>query len=241
MIKRTLVIGDIHGALKALEQVLERGNVTSDDKLIFLGDYVDGWSDSYKVIGFLNDLSAKNECVFIIGNHEISLRVWLKTGFVSPTWLRHGGEVTVEGYKSVKNRQKHIDFLDRTRPYYIDEENRLFIHAGFTSREGILTEPEQQFMYKDRFFWRQTVLAHEHPETQQYWLEVLSNYKEIYIGHTPVLVYSQTKPMHCCNVWNMDTGAGFDGFLSMMDVVTKELWQSDRIHTLYPDEKGRRR
>ena len=38
---RTLVIGDIHGGLKALEQVLERANVTPEDKLIFLGDYVD--------------------------------------------------------------------------------------------------------------------------------------------------------------------------------------------------------
>ena len=40
---RTLVVGDIHGGLKALEQALERANVTDKDKLIFLGDYVDGW------------------------------------------------------------------------------------------------------------------------------------------------------------------------------------------------------
>jgi serine/threonine protein phosphatase 1 len=50
---RTLVIGDIHGGLKALIQVLERAKVTSNDTLIFLGDYVDGWSDSPQVIDFL--------------------------------------------------------------------------------------------------------------------------------------------------------------------------------------------
>jgi serine/threonine protein phosphatase 1 len=39
---RTLVIGDIHGGLRAL-QIMERAKVTPKDTLIFLaGDYVDG-------------------------------------------------------------------------------------------------------------------------------------------------------------------------------------------------------
>ena len=50
--KRTLVIGDIHGALKALLQVFERARITADDKLIFLGDYVDGWSESAQVLDY---------------------------------------------------------------------------------------------------------------------------------------------------------------------------------------------
>ena len=41
---RTYVIGDIHGAQKALEQAIKRAALQKDDKLIFLGDYVDGWS-----------------------------------------------------------------------------------------------------------------------------------------------------------------------------------------------------
>jgi serine/threonine protein phosphatase 1 len=40
---RTLVIGDIHGGLRALHQI-KRAKVTKEDTLIFLGDYVDGWS-----------------------------------------------------------------------------------------------------------------------------------------------------------------------------------------------------
>ncbi len=50
---RTLVIGDIHGGLKALIQVLDRAKVTKTDVLIFLGDYVDGWSESPQVLDFL--------------------------------------------------------------------------------------------------------------------------------------------------------------------------------------------
>lgn len=57
--KRTLAIGDIHGGFKALKQVLERANVTEKDTLIFLGDYVDGWSESSQIIQFLIELSEK--------------------------------------------------------------------------------------------------------------------------------------------------------------------------------------
>ena len=50
---RKLVVGDIHGGLKALVQILERANVSKNDTLIFLGDFVDGWSDSPAVLDFL--------------------------------------------------------------------------------------------------------------------------------------------------------------------------------------------
>ena len=50
---RTLVIGDIHGGLKALIQVLQKAAIQPDDILIFLGDYVDGWSESPGVLDFL--------------------------------------------------------------------------------------------------------------------------------------------------------------------------------------------
>ena len=49
---RIIVIGDIHGGLKALIQLLERIDITPSDKLIFLGDYVDGWSDSVNSVSY---------------------------------------------------------------------------------------------------------------------------------------------------------------------------------------------
>ena len=58
--KRTIVIGDIHGGLKALIQVLEKINLTREDKFIFLGDYVDGWSDSANVVSYLIELAKQN-------------------------------------------------------------------------------------------------------------------------------------------------------------------------------------
>jgi serine/threonine protein phosphatase 1 len=40
-------------------------------------------------------------------------------------------------------------------------------------------------------------------------------------------------------VWNVDTSAAFKGPLTIMDIETKEFWQSEPLPNLYPNEKGR--
>jgi len=47
------------------------------------------------------------------------------------------------------------------------------------------------------------------------------------------------KPTNFANVWNVDTGAAFRGKLSMLDVDSKEIWQSEAVFKLYPNEFGR--
>ena len=53
---RSLVVGDIHGGFKALKEVMEKVKPAKDDYLIFLGDYVDGWSESADVVAYLIEL-----------------------------------------------------------------------------------------------------------------------------------------------------------------------------------------
>ncbi|HBY68187.1 MAG TPA: serine/threonine protein phosphatase, partial [Flavobacteriaceae bacterium] len=67
----------------------------------------------------------------------------------------------------------------------------------------------------------------------------LKLYKEIYIGHTPVTRVGFSKPANFANVWNVDTGAAFKGTVSVIDADTKEIWQSDPVWQLYPNESGR--
>src|SRR5690606_41430315 len=62
---------------------------------------------------------------------------------------------------------------------------------------------------------------------------------EIDVAHTAVIRFGSAVPMNFANVWNVDTGAAFTGKLSILDVDTKEYWQSDSLPDLYPNEKGR--
>lgn len=133
---RTLVIGDIHGGLKALHQVLELAQVTNEDKLIFLGDYVDGWSDVPYLLDFLQDLSKTNDCVFIKGNHDVYLNDYLSRGNANRGWLIYGGALTLMAYKMIgRDPQEHINFLEQAQFSYIDADNNLFVHGGFREQD----------------------------------------------------------------------------------------------------------
>lgn len=239
---RKLVIGDIHGGLKALKQVLERANVTQNDTLIFLGDYVDGWSESPEVLNFLIVLSQKQKCIFIRGNHDDLLLDFLKTNSYNEEWFKHGGKSTLDGYEKTDSitKQIHINFLEKLEPYYLDDKNRLFVHAGFSNLKGIEYEYFKPLFYWDRTLWEMVLALDENILFESdFYPSRLKLYKEIYIGHTPTTKINQTIPVHKASVWNVDTGAAFNGPLTILDVDSKEFWQSDSLPTLYPNENGR--
>jgi serine/threonine protein phosphatase 1 len=239
---RTLVIGDIHGGLKALKQALLNADVNTNDTLIFLGDYVDGWSESAQTIDFIMHLAEQHLCIFIKGNHDVLCEEWLRSGKQETNWLKHGGIATIESYNNIDNdtKLKHLEFLERMKLFYIDADNRLFLHAGFTSMHG----PQQEF-YTTNFTWDRTLwemaitMDKRIKKDSVLFPKRLKLYKEIYIGHTPTTNYNVSVPMQGCNVWNIDTGAAFKGAISVMDIDTKQFWQSDPVFKLYPNEIGR--
>ncbi|MCL9805944.1 serine/threonine protein phosphatase [Flavobacterium amniphilum] len=239
---RTLVFGDIHGGLRALEQLLERVNPQPEDTLIFLGDYVDGWSESAQVIAFLIDLYEKHNCIFIKGNHDLWCGRWLSLGATNPVWEENGGRATIKSYigTGLLSSQAHKSFFENLKDYHLDDQNRLFIHAGYTSIHGVAKEVYESNYYFDRTLWEMAITTDKMiAKDSKLFPKRLLLYKEIYVGHTPTTNYDSDKPMQGCNVWNIDTGAGFSGKLSCIDIDTKEFWQSDTVQSLYPDERGR--
>ena len=240
--KRTLVIGDIHGGLRALHQIMERAKVNQEDTLIFLGDYVDGWSESPQVLDYLIDLSTKQHCIFMRGNHDELVFQWLEESKDNREWYKHGGEATVTAYATVsrERKQKHIEFLSRLQDYHLDGQNRLFIHAGFTNINGVKYEYFPKMFYWDRSLW-ETALSLDKTilKDSLYYPKRLTLYNEIYIGHTPVTKINETIPIQKACLWNIDTGAAFTGPLTIMDIDTKKFWQSEPLKDLYFNEKGR--
>jgi len=239
---RTLVFGDIHGGFKALAQLFDKIDVKKEDHLIFLGDYVDGWSESFETMAFLLKLSKLQPCIILKGNHDYYLEIYLDDKENHPHWLKHGGQSTYDQYKLLdeKTRDLHLAFLKSMPLYHIDDQQRLFVHAGYTSMHGPDYEHHQSNFFWDRTLWETAVSANSSfQKNHLLFPKRLKHFKEIYIGHTPTLHLQSTKPMHKVNVWNMDTGAAFTGQLSAMDIDTKEIWQSDRLVELYPNENGR--
>jgi serine/threonine protein phosphatase 1 len=239
---RTLVIGDIHGGLHALHQILERAKVSLNDKLIFLGDYVDGWSQSPEVIDLLISMKKSHNLICIRGNHDDLLLEWLKNGTDNPQWHQHGGEATIAAYqnRNTKTLETHIAFIESLEDYHLDEQNRLFIHAGFTNMNGVDFEYFPKLFYWDRTLWETALALDKNMKISDVaYPKRFTLYNEIFIGHTPVSRIGKTIPVQMANVWNVDTGAAFRGPLTIMDVDSKAYWQSENLDTLYPNEKGR--
>ena len=236
---RTLVIGDIHAAKKALVQVLNRAELQADDQLIFLGDYVDAWSEAVETVDFLIELQSQYKCRFIRGNHDVLCYDFLTKGEAPVTWLLHGGEMTKKSYEKASKEtiERHIIFYESLENYFIDEKNRLFLHAGYTNLRGVSHEYFEQMFYWDRTLWELATVVescdkHELPKR-------LGHYSEIFIGHTPLSKEEFTRPEKRANIWNIDTGAAFKGGLTVFDIDSKQYWQSDAVPTLCPTENGR--
>ena len=264
--KRILTCGDIHGGYKSLVQVMQRCKFnTQEDLLICLGDYVDGWSETAEVIQYLLEL--ESQCVFkpifLRGNHDVWCQEWFETGVRKDIWVMQGGQATLDSYirTGLVTNDLHRKFFSKLHNYYVDEQNRGFVHGGFISKNGLGHEVYQSDYYWDRDLWGLALLQHNNFQDAS--KEALSKvrrfekHKEVYIGHTstgnwkikphlPEYQYSEQPkqgpilvPMNRCNVWNMDTGGGFEGRLTIMDIDTKEFWQSDNLKDLYPNERGR--
>ena len=239
---RTLVIGDIHGAYLPLMQALDRARISPLDTLIFLGDYVDGWSQSPEVIEYLINLRSSYNCIFLRGNHDDLCLNWLNTQQHNSLWLKNGGQSTIEAYKRITQPtlQHHQSFLETLPSYHLDSENRLFVHAGFTNLNGVNFEYFPEMLYWDRTLWEMAMALNPRmsPKDPAYPKRLLI-YNEIFIGHTPTTRMGITIPMNAANVWNIDTGAAYKGPVTVMNVETKEFWQSDDAYTFYPTENGR--
>lgn len=241
---RIFAVGDIHGGLKALLQLLNKMEIKDDDTLVFVGDYVDGWSESAQVIQFLTELSERIKCIFIKGNHDVWCEDWLRTGEVNMTWYMHGGKETIESYEgfSIEEKKTHLEFFENLKMYHLDEQNRLFLHAGFTSMHGVDKEVYDSTLYFDRTLWEMALTMDKRIEKDSVkYPNRLKHYSEIYIGHTPTINFGCNVPMDAMNVWNIDTGAAFTGKLSAININSKEVFQSDNLPSLYPTEKGRNR
>ncbi|MEO0573769.1 MAG: serine/threonine protein phosphatase, partial [Bacteroidota bacterium] len=183
-----------------------------------------------------------HQCTFIRGNHDELCYEWMLTGKENPQWLVHGGIATRDSYiKAGKEKwEAHFEFYRNLKNTLLDNDNRLFLHAGFTNLKGIAYEYFEQLFYWDRTLWELAKSLHPDlsPENPTYPMR-LTHYREIFIGHTPLSKTGHAEPTNCANVWNVDTGAAFKGPLTMMDVETKEYWQSDPVYAFYPNENGR--
>jgi serine/threonine protein phosphatase 1 len=219
-------IGDIHGELDKLEELLEALPLRAGDRLVFLGDYIDRGLESYGVIEKLIGLQRHWPCIFLLGNHESMFLDFL--GWTDPAYfggdafLMNGGDRTLASYgffeeekdkKSYRLPKPHEDFLLSLKLYH-REGDYLFVHAGL--KRSLLRENDVGYVLRkarvEDLLWNRSTcdLPHNMPVTVVY-------------GHTP--------NEHFEVRWNLpfsvgvDTGAVYGGPLTAIRLPDETLFQ----------------
>lgn len=244
---RTFVMGDIHGNYAALLQCLERSGFDKHmDRLIQLGDVVDGKSHVYDCLEIL--LSIKN-LVAVRGNHDEWFREFMETGYHPAQW-DFGGKGTLKSYLRLSNRAHmikksshgyksaldprdipllHKEFFYSQVPFFIDEQNNCYVHGGF-DRFNCFEGQRPEHYYWDRELWTDALLQLAEnlyrPEPKPFYIK--TEFRNIFIGHTRTLHWKTDRPMKAFNIYNLDTGSAGRGRLTIMNTETKEWFQSDK-------------
>jgi len=234
---KKFVIGDIHGNFNALKEVLKKSKFNyKKDKLIVLGDIVDGNKDTFKVVEEL--LKIKN-LVFILGNHDEWFLKFMNDGFDEEIWIQQGGANTLRSYgakviesehvcnKSYINTKNlsipitHQEFFNNHVLYHI-EDNMLFVHGGINPKIPNIKSQSKFDLLWDRNLINYCIKG-----------KFVPRYKKIFIGHTTTQQFDCTKPLRFGQLWMMDTGIGYDGKLTIMDIKTEEFWSSQKNYPSY--------
>lgn len=165
---RVYAVGDIHGRLDLLEQLL--ASIAADDRargngvethIIFLGDLIDRGPASSGVVERLMAFAGERPNVrFLLGNHEqVFLRAMSGDQRALRFLIRIGGRetllsygITEEDYRALdfdelaalaaeKVPARHLAFLDSFEDW-IELGDYLFVHAGI--RPGVALEDQEQ-------------------------------------------------------------------------------------------------
>jgi len=214
---RTFAIGDIHGCLDKLQDLLELIDPGPTDTLVFLGDYVDRGENIREVIDLLMDLSRRVPCVFLRGNHEDMFITFLEFGSNKTLFFANGGQKTVESYtrpeRFVSNDQvarmlpdAHRDFFSNLREFH-EDDGYIFVHAGV--KPGLPMKDQDRYdllWIRDDFIFKPTGMD-----------------KKVIFGHTPF-----ARPMVKPDKIGIDTGAVYGGVLTAIEIPGETFIQSYR-------------
>lgn len=194
-----IAIGDIHGCLDQLKQMIDRLGLKGDEHLVFLGDYVDRGPDSKGVIAFLRELETQARCTFLRGNHDQMMLDAFSVGEdheqAYALWISNGGTATLDSYRSNDDFDQAIEDLEwlKKTVLYLDTPEFFFVHAGLrpdlTVRQNILS-PERENV----FLWFRN--HHQAKDHMIQWEKV------VVCGHT-----IHRKPVNRRNLICIDTGA----------------------------------
>lgn len=175
---RRFAVSDIHGCLRTFNDLLTKINLTPEDTLFILGDYIDRGPDSKGVIDRIWELEKQGFNLHCLrGNHEQMMTVTQYFPDKASHWLRNGGQATLDSFPGGQIPTKYYRWVDEL-PYYFTTEGCILVHAGLNfAKDDPLSDHESmiwlRYWYEDiDHAWLDgRIIVHGHTPTERPTLE----------------------------------------------------------------------
>jgi serine/threonine protein phosphatase 1 len=215
---RVLAIGDIHGCLGPLDDLLAWVKPEPDDVLITLGDYVDRGPDTRGVLDRLIQLKRTRPVICLRGNHEIMMLAALHgSSSDRKMWLSVGGVQALGSYGSGMGKSgalenvplEHWHFLENELVDYYESEMFIFVHAGVYADTPLDEQPDNML------FWEFL------PDAMRHYSK-----KTVICGHTS---QKSGEPKVVPGAVCIDTYAHGGGWLTCLEAISGRYWQVNML------------
>ena len=233
LLQRTVIIGDVHGMLDAMRELLERLRLVAGDHLIFVGDLVDKGPDPAGVLHHLAALAAEApfQITLVDGNHEdrhrrFHLNLTERPGIAAGQAREAPELAALAAALSEEGRA----FLNSAVPFHrVPQHGVLVVHGGIPgdmrrfpesveAANGLAGRDRERFrkVLRTRFIDRDTGvfvgLGQEKPG-DPFWAEAYDGrFGHVVFGHQPFL----EGPAEFAHATGIDTGAVHGGWLTAL-------------------------
>jgi serine/threonine protein phosphatase 1 len=135
---RTFVIGDVHGCIEELKELIGSFRLVPEDTVIFAGDLIHKGPDSVAVLAYVASLGEFCTVKVVAGNHEEKQLRYIRnekkarlTGSTNP--MKH-----TEGYAEIWDNSppELIELMENSR-LYVEAEGFLVLHGGLAPRASL--------------------------------------------------------------------------------------------------------
>lgn len=210
---RRFAMSDIHGCCRTFRSMVEQTlQLTTNDTLYLLGDYIDRGPDSKGVIDYIWELKSRGFFVVCLrGNHEQMMLAARFNRMNNGLWENNGGDATLLSFGVRQARgiaDEYANFFSEM-DYYIELDDYVLVHAGFALHESQPLENEQAMMWVRPPDWYKR-LALMRPFGE----------KIVVHGHTPQYEADIIESLTCKKIpaINIDAACAYKGSLCALDL-----------------------
>ena len=240
-------LSDIHGYYEQMIDSLKNVDLKNqENKIFFLGDYVDGGNDSCKVLYYIKELYERHpeQTTVLLGNHEEMFLDWLYSPVDELQWLSQvQGVCTVKSFFTNEGYREIFDSIQSTSCSY-DEMSKVFKVAIKKKHHDLLQwllniSKQPRYIETDQQIFVHAGILEEAEDwwkhgtpieyfTQKYPAETGYFYKDIIAGHISSAEIANNQQYLGKTYWDGENHFYIDGTVEKSGIIPVLKYDSEK-------------